>query len=684
MIKFNNFITIKSAAIISSIIAAVVYYITMNPTYGFIDHGELATVASTLGVAHPTGYPTLILLGFLFTKIIPFENVFSLNLLSVLLCSLSVFNLTFLFDYILKRSVNPSKFKLQKKKNLHKNSNRNKIDLALSLDTKSIDVSNQESTSKSISLISAFSALCVATSSLWWGQSNGFEAYPLHLFFMPLITLLFIKFVDLELLNSDQISIKKTTIQGNIFVLILGLSFTNHMMTILFAPAFIFYYFINLKINKKSFLRLIYLTPSFIIGLLPYLILPIIAFTRPRLNWGNVVSLKNFFSHFFANQYRVWMFQNSESFKSQSLDFFKLLPTEFGIIGMIVIIVGVKYWFTKNKPFLLFCLLILLSNLIYSGGYDIPDIMNYYVGSIFSLSILFVGGLKYLIEKFNVAIITSIALVIILLNVFCNFSSVNESNNFLVKDYTNNVLDNLPKNSILFSSQWDFFVSGSMYEQIVNKKREDVIIIDPELMRRSWYINQLDYNNPSLMIGIESIKSKFLEQVKLFESDMPYNPTEIQSAYVGLIDGIIKNNYDKKSILFSGAKDEGFAKGYNRVPYHLALLLTKDENYVPQNYVNYSFRKMIKETTGIDSYFQPKQNYYTLKLNEIYCRYITARMNYETNFNKQELIPKYKQLLEKFMINIDLNDLKNDSYKSQKLMTPIQEYFLDLENKLKR
>lgn len=100
MIKFNNFITIKSAAIISSIIAAVVYYITMNPTYGFIDHGELATVASTLGVAHPTGYPTLILLGFLFTKIIPFENVFSLNLLSVLLCSLSVFNLTFLFDYI--------------------------------------------------------------------------------------------------------------------------------------------------------------------------------------------------------------------------------------------------------------------------------------------------------------------------------------------------------------------------------------------------------------------------------------------------------------------------------------------------------------------------------------------------------------------------------------------------------
>ena len=58
---------------------------------------------------------------------------------------------------------------------------------------------------------------------------------------------------------------------------------------------------------------------------------------------------------------------------------------------------------------------------------------------------------KYLIEKFNVAIITSIALVIILLNVFCNFSSVNESNNFLVKDYTNNVLDNLPKNSILFS-----------------------------------------------------------------------------------------------------------------------------------------------------------------------------------------------------------------------------------------
>jgi hypothetical protein len=48
-----------------------VYLWTLTPTVGFHDSGELITVAYTLGIAHPPGYPLYTLLGKVFCTIIP-------------------------------------------------------------------------------------------------------------------------------------------------------------------------------------------------------------------------------------------------------------------------------------------------------------------------------------------------------------------------------------------------------------------------------------------------------------------------------------------------------------------------------------------------------------------------------------------------------------------------------------
>ena len=50
-----------------SIVAFIVYVRTLCPTVDFIDSGELATVAYTLGIAHPTGYPLFTLVGWIFS-----------------------------------------------------------------------------------------------------------------------------------------------------------------------------------------------------------------------------------------------------------------------------------------------------------------------------------------------------------------------------------------------------------------------------------------------------------------------------------------------------------------------------------------------------------------------------------------------------------------------------------------
>ena len=63
-----------------------VYLWTLTPTVGFHDSGELITVAYTLGIAHPPGYPLCTLFGKLFTTIIPIGNIaYRMNMESSLL-----------------------------------------------------------------------------------------------------------------------------------------------------------------------------------------------------------------------------------------------------------------------------------------------------------------------------------------------------------------------------------------------------------------------------------------------------------------------------------------------------------------------------------------------------------------------------------------------------------------------
>jgi hypothetical protein len=60
--------------LISGVIALVVYARTLMPGIAWGDWGELPTVSHVLGVAHPTGYPTYVILGW-FAQLVPLATV---------------------------------------------------------------------------------------------------------------------------------------------------------------------------------------------------------------------------------------------------------------------------------------------------------------------------------------------------------------------------------------------------------------------------------------------------------------------------------------------------------------------------------------------------------------------------------------------------------------------------------
>ena len=84
----------KFLLLLSGVVAFAAYLTSLAPTitwaHGSADSGELVTAAYYLGVAHPTGYPAYVLLGWLFSHL-PFGSIaLRVNLLSAISASLAV------------------------------------------------------------------------------------------------------------------------------------------------------------------------------------------------------------------------------------------------------------------------------------------------------------------------------------------------------------------------------------------------------------------------------------------------------------------------------------------------------------------------------------------------------------------------------------------------------------------
>ena len=148
--------------LVLSLAALGVYLLTLAPGLTFIDSGELATDAQTLGIAHPTGYPLFTLLGWLFAHLpIGGRVIWKLNLMSAVLCAAAVFSFYRLFLFLLveqsaKGKVAEQSFLLNR-------------------------------------LAAATAALVLAFSETYWTQSTAIEVYPLHLLFLALVLWLFLR-----------------------------------------------------------------------------------------------------------------------------------------------------------------------------------------------------------------------------------------------------------------------------------------------------------------------------------------------------------------------------------------------------------------------------------------------------------------------------------------------------------
>ncbi len=638
----------KYYSVLVSIFVFLIYLLTIAPSVIQIDSGELAAVQLTLGIAHPTGYPLFTILGYLFSLVpLPFTKIFQMNLLAAIYTSAAIGIFITIVKTILDNldAFNPKAASSPKKT---KKTDKKKKEIKTENQT-----TNQLSETKKY-IASIFSGLVLAFSKTFWFQSTSVEVYSLHLFLICSIIFVLIK---AYLQKEEEQKIPGT--YWFILAAVLALGFSNHMTTLLILPALAFLFFNKLGINKNSVKKVFWMIAVFLpILILLYSYLPIRASQQPELNWGNPIDLERILRHISGKQYQVWLFSSMEAAKKQFGYFFSTLTSEFNVT-IVPIVIGVFAAYFLNKKIFVFWIIVFASTVLYSINYDIVDIDSYFLLAYISLSFFAAIGLLKIYSwlKFNnhkeiSAIILS--LVFILVTAFFNFKKVDQSKTEIFEDYTKSLINSMDKKSMVLSYQWDFFISASYYFQHVENFRRDVIVIDKELLRRSWYFNQLERNFPGIFSGLTNEVNLFLEALKPFERSENYNPQLLESLYRQIMTKLVTTNFDKYNIYIAPEIVENeMQKGefllpedHYLVPDLFLFRVVKTKDYIPANQPNFRIRL-------------PKQrNYYINFIENQVGGMLARRAVYEMQFDRVDkarvYINKIKNDLPEYKLSIDL------------------------------
>lgn len=550
---------------LSFVLPFIIYILTLAPDVYFTDSGELASVATTLGIAHPTGYPLFTLVGYLWSNLLPWSAIYNLNLMAAFFTAGSAL---FLYLNILNFCDN---FRFVKK-----------------VARASSPLDNH--------LLSLFITLGYSFALTTWQQATSVEVYSLQLFIVNVFL-----FIVFKAYYSETKSDKYLILSG----FILGLGFANHLTSFMLIPAGLIIFFAKTKKydSKAKYKLLALVVSTTLLGVLLYLYLPLRSSQSPIFNWGEVHrSFEKFMYHVTGAQYQVWMFSGDDTIWKGNLKlFFELIPSQITWIGIIFSFYGLYVLYRGDKVVLSVLISTGLLCVFYSMNYSIHDIDSYFVTAYITLAIIVAISAKQLVNHNNKLIY--LFAFIPLFNLYSNYEKADLSDDKTVSEYYRLVTQSAQKDAIIISSQWDFWVSAFWYKDKIEGKRSDIILIEKELLRRTWYVNSLEQWYPKIYTQNKNEIELYQEQLEKFEADEAYDPALIQGRFVGMINSFIDRNYDKHPIYVTVdilQSDPDIAKNYIKIPEGLLIRLSKVEENIRTDYSKFDVTSLARSVNSKD------------------------------------------------------------------------------------
>lgn len=544
---------------LSFVVPFAVYCSTLAPSVTFTDSGELAAACLSLGVAHPTGYPLFVTLGHLWSRLpLPVSPIFKLNLFAAFCVATSsaiFFKLArFALALIQERAERLAK-EAKKKKSKSASAEPS---LALDDDARA--------------LIALAASLTFAFSRTIWAQATAIEVYALHLVMLNLSLLLFWRFATTQDVRPKD---------AFVWAFALGLGFGNHLTMILLAPAMLYFYFRRFGFGKEAFRLVGLMAIPFLAGLSIYLYLPIRSATMPEFNWGEVHrGFDKFFYHVSGKQYQINLFNGN--WEPQAKMFFSLLPFELAFVGIPLSIYGAVKLFQVDRSLGWFFALLGLGSAFYAVNYNVHDADAYFLLTFLALILLAFIGMAFLARGRKAVAFASALLPLVSLAL--NFNHNDKRNDRLVLDYARTMAESLAPNALVLSAQWDYFCSAFWYLQRFEGLRPDVVMIEKELLRRTWYARKVRRDFPDVAAKCEKEIAEFLEDLERFESGKPYNQLRIQMRWTAMLNALIDKNVGARPVYLTQdvlQTEPDVATAYKKVPQGFALRLCERDTLLP-------------------------------------------------------------------------------------------------------
>jgi hypothetical protein len=273
--------------------------------------------------------------------------------------------------------------------------------------------------------------------------------------------------------------------------------------------------------------------------------------------------------------------RDASSLVNQLSEFASLLYSQFPLPFWPAIVWGMYAGWKRNSRMQTLLIVLLATNLIYSLNFSIPDIDNYLLPSVVVILIIGAVGLTDLTTKirsrFSVA--AAIAALLIAWSLIVNWQAMDNSKNYAALDGVHNYYNSVAAPALIFCSNWDY-VSPWYYSHYYLKEAPQVLIVDNELLRRSWYFDWLEQTDSSLYEFVRPEYEAFLPHLLSFEAGLPYDGSAIEQAYRALLKKF--TNYAGRRFYFEQSVQLSFRlDGQIQVSGKLFHLVREGERFTP-------------------------------------------------------------------------------------------------------
>jgi len=515
MSPLNSLAVRTLCAATAAAVALSLYWWTLAPTVTLVDSGELIVAARGLGVAHPPGFPLYVLLAHSATWLLPFADVAKrANFASAVFAALAVGMMAAVMGEalltVLKAGAPPK------------------------------TIGRGDATAEGIRTLSVgiapvlVAALLLAGSRTLWAYATVAEVYTLNTFLILTVFFLMLRWRR-RILASGRARRTSATQHADGWLyaaaLVFGLALGVHHVTVgLTLPGLAALVYATEGRAFFTSRRIMYAALCAFTGLSIYAYLPLAAARSLVLNWGDPETLQRIWWHVTGRQYQAYMSFSSALVGRHVTEFVRLITREFGPwwlpVGLVLAGIGLAAVFQNDRALCVMLLLIIAADLAYGLSYDIAEDKDaYYLPTVVALVIAAgIGAQQSLLwararHREPGATLLSVALLLVpAVALASNFRFNDRSRYFIAHDYVDNILDTIAPGGMLLTLDWQV-CSPLLYVRTIEERRRDVIVIDVNMLRRSWYFDYLRREYPDLIAGSHDKVEAFLEDLRHWEQD---------------------------------------------------------------------------------------------------------------------------------------------------------------------